>query len=358
MNRSNRRKPVLLVLIVHWFLKSTGDSLSATKEYNPSNMNTMTKENSQNWLIGIGLANVFWVLGEITADWYPLLRAKALINNNKKIRTIYITCIFYNLVKVFNIIHFFYQYYSVNQVNDKKSKNHKMTEFGISWWIVVLVTQISSFCYDLSIIICLRRNLFNQLNPQEKNTFIEKFKRISEFRIYFSMTATILFTPILLLYIIFVLGYSLKHNGTIPFNDDSMDSLRRVVITFNFTLMYIDQILLRYYVRRNNMSKSVGSSSRSKSYTPHSEPLISKEEEEPTLLDEYPIINQPLNKSDNIENQYKPYFTLESTSSSTQNPNTIDINYYSSQYTNVKTNHNLNISGPSHINNNIYQYNM
>ncbi|OUM70542.1 hypothetical protein PIROE2DRAFT_1428 [Piromyces sp. E2] len=317
MNKKNWKRPVMLVLFVHWLLRSTGDALTTTMEYVPSDMNSMSNENSQNWLVGIGIANIFWITGEIAGDWYALLRTRAIINNKKKLIPVYITCIIFNLIKVFSIFHFFYQFSNVNQGNDG---NQNMTQFGLSWWILVAVIQASSFLYDLSVILCLKQNLFKQLKSYSlgKNSFIERFKKISEFRIVFSMLANISFFPIILLYIFFVLRYSLKNDSSVPFDDDSMEVIRKTVINVNFTLMYIDQILLKCYVKRDNNNNNNLTSS-TKSYTPYSESLVSKTVEKSTF-NESSLNKKSLNKKPKPIISHTDYLNI-----SNQSDNTIHI---------------------------------
>jgi len=346
----------MLILLFHWILRSTGDALTNTMEYVPSNMNTMSNDNRQNWFVGIGIANIFWIIGEICGDWYPLMRTKAIINNKEKIKRVYITCFIYNMIKIFSIFHFFYQFYNVNQ-ND--NENQSMTKFGLYWWIVVAVTQISSLCYDLSVIICLKQNLFNQLHSYSlgKNSFIERFKRISEFRIVFSMAANIIFFPIILLYIVFVLKYSLNNKSSVPFDDDSMEVVRKVVINVNYTLMYIDQILLKCYVKRNNNTTKNNKSLISSTHSSNN--LITYSElkyEDKNKYFETPVINKAINtirKPDNIiniENYYQPKLNITNNFSNSFKNDNID-NYYNKPIVNYK----MNISGSPHFNE--YNYN-
>ncbi|ORX47649.1 hypothetical protein BCR36DRAFT_584749 [Piromyces finnis] len=285
----------------------------------------MTSDNKQNWFVGIGIANIFWIIGEIIGDWYPLLRTKAIINNEKKIRMVYLTCAVYNIIKVFSVFHFFYQFFNITKShdyqNDGDSGSQSMTKFGLSWWILITITQISSFFYDLSIIICLKQNLFNQLHDFSlgKNSFVERFKRISEFRIVISMLATMIFLPVILLYIIFVLKYSLDGKHSIPFDDDSMESIRKVVIGVNYSLMYIDQILLKCYVKRNTTNNNDNNNpsyetSSSKiysksipSFSDYPEPSLKISPENKKyyeLTHKYHTLHEPQDNIINIENYY------------------------------------------------------
>ncbi|OUM70543.1 hypothetical protein PIROE2DRAFT_1429 [Piromyces sp. E2] len=275
MNSKNWKRPVMLILIVHWFLRSTGDLISKytkieTKPYFPDRV-----------FVGIGIANVFWMAGEMVGDWYLYVRTKALINDKTKLRISFYLCIIYNLIKIFSIYNFFYEHkQSVDQMNAmiKMMQEHpelaaaggagapqQNTTYGLRWWYIVTSIQSASFFYDLSVIICLKKNLFNRLHDSTfgKGSFVDKFIRVSEYRIFVSMIATLIFLPILLTYIVFLVKFSHANQ----MDDASMDSIRQAILNINFTLMYIDQILLKSYVNReknktyNNLSSSKNKSS-------------------------------------------------------------------------------------------------
>jgi len=274
MNSKNWKRPIMLILILHWFLRSTGDLINYY-------MNIETIDMFPNRVyVGIGWATVFWMAGEMIGDWYLYVRTKALINDKGKLRFSLYTCIVYNFIKVFSIYNFFYEHnrdVKAMQEMIKMIQEHpelaatagqqqqQNTTYGLRWWYIVAGIQTASFLYDLSVIICLRKNLFKRLQDSTfgKGSFVDKFIRVSEYRIILSMIATVIFLPILLVYIVFLIVYS-KQN---QMNDETMDSVRQAVLNINFTLMYIDQILLKCYVNReksktyNNLSSSKNKSS-------------------------------------------------------------------------------------------------
>jgi len=243
MNRKNWKRPIMLLLIVHWMFRSTGDLLNKTFYLNIGSY-------TQNMYIGYALANIFWCCGEIIGDWYPLIRTRAIINHKKKIRIVYVTCAFYNLTKICSILYNFYEISILLSNPDE----HQIMENDLKRWTVMASIQIGSFLYDLSVILCLKQNLFDQLNhcrSSLKNTFTEKFKRISEFRIFLSMAATLTFLPIILIFIFFIFK-SIEANKSSLLSTETIENIRRVVIDINFNLIYIDQILLKYYASNNN----------------------------------------------------------------------------------------------------------
>jgi len=238
MNKRSWRKPILMLLTVHWIFRSTGDLLNKTM-YLSNNYYPITKESAHIWYRGTAIANIFWSGGEIIGDWYPLLRTRAIINNRRKIRVVFLTCFLYNMAKVCSVTHYFIEI-------PRQIENPNMTEYSVRWYYVVAAIQVTSFIYDLSVIVCLRQNLFDQLKfyKSEKNTFIERFKKISELRIIISMISSLCFLPIILTLIYF---YFKTKTFDVYINTEN---IRRRLIEINFNMIYIDQILLLSYVGR------------------------------------------------------------------------------------------------------------
>ncbi|OUM70537.1 hypothetical protein PIROE2DRAFT_1422 [Piromyces sp. E2] len=255
MNRKNWKRPIMLLLIVHWLFRSTGDMLNKSMDISPG-------FTPKNMYVGAAIANVFWCVGEIIGDWYPLLRTKAIVNNKNKVRVVFVTCGIYNFTKIVEIAFYFIE---VPLLLYSKDPN-VYTEYNLRWWTVVAAIQTASFMYDLSVILCLKHNLFNQLKYYKssvKNTFVERFKRISEFRILLSMSVTLMFLPLILVFIFFIFR-SIKNNDSTPLATDNIELMRRAIIDINFNLIYIDQILLRCYVDNDKARKTMNSSSNTK----------------------------------------------------------------------------------------------
>ncbi|KAG4104470.1 hypothetical protein H8356DRAFT_1369857 [Neocallimastix lanati (nom. inval.)] len=257
VNKGNWKRPVIIVLILHWLFRSMGDFITNHRDLLPRKFNQWPYSN-EGWTIPFGVAGIFWYSSEIIGDWYPLLRTKAIVSNSKKIVMIYVICIFYNLVKVaqfFNNITFI----PFKEVNGEPSDISYFQDFGthaIRQWGIVILQLIVSFIYDLAVIRTFKTQIFNKIKNDmlKKNTFITNFKFISEYRIKFSMMATIVSFP-------FIFGFSFlcvsqminRRKGEIPM--ESAEIIRQCVLNINYTLMYIDQILLRFFVDRNNRSK-------------------------------------------------------------------------------------------------------
>lgn len=264
-NYKNWNRPVILILVFHWILRSIGDLLNNTFSLMPWAPDTYWPYTNQAWLVCCAIANVFWLSGEIIGDWYPYLRTKAVTNNHRKVRLVLMMCIVYNLVKIGNIYCYFSDYPIDLRLRDEKGNLIKdIAKFKIKWWSIEIVLQIVSFLYDLSVIYALKACLFNKLKEYKSvsgNTFLSKFKQISEYRIILSMAASIIFLPFVIVFVIYVVT-KYKDKSTLSYipSDETVDYLRRVVLNFNYTLMYIDQILLKSYTEKQRTLYKIGSS--------------------------------------------------------------------------------------------------
>jgi len=263
-NKKNWKRPISLVLILHYLFRATGNFLRYTMELRKTEKNTYWPYSTTNWYISLALANVFYLTGEIIGDWYPLLRTKAVTNNGKYMKLVYFTCIIYNLVKVYGMYVYFMDYPMDLRITDENNQPvNDMIIYRIRWWSTIAVLQVASFFYDLSIIIALKNNLFDKLKDyQNEGTFLDKFKQISELRIFTSMIMSILFFPFVIVFVVTLRNeYDRKRANFIP-SDNGIEQLRQVVLGINFTFMYIDQILLKFYSERNKSSVSNHSKSK------------------------------------------------------------------------------------------------
>jgi len=266
LNKKNWKKPINIILILHWFLKATGDLLRNTMQLRTKEPDKRWPFSNTNWLISNAIAHIFWLTGEMVGDWYPLLRTKAVVNDTKKMYPVYITCILFNLTKVFGMISFFIDY-PIDLRKMDKEKNigiYDIYIFNIWWWSAVCAINVMSCLYDTSVIIALRSCLFNQLKKykiNKVNPMFENFKQISEYRIIISMLAAFLFLPFAVMFTSFVVyEYKNKAYNKLIKSDTEIEQFRNIVLNFNYTLMYIDQILLRHYV--NNKEKTIIMKSR------------------------------------------------------------------------------------------------
>ena len=256
LNRKDWKRPVILILILYWFLQSTGDVLQCYMKFSNIDYYDAKKiywpYTIKNWYISNATAYLFWESGEIIADWYPLLRTKALVQNNRKIKPIYYTCILYNIVKAILIaVNFIFVPTTLDQ-NDTKFYEEMLKYKIIFWWVIVAI-QIISFIYDILVMLALKNNLFDKLETlkQKSSGFLEKFKQISEFRIFISLIISIIFLPCAI-YQVCLYIYLRKYQFVDARKmNDPVEFLRILILRFVYSFMYIDQILLRFYIKKN-----------------------------------------------------------------------------------------------------------
>ncbi|KAG4093318.1 hypothetical protein H8356DRAFT_1403539 [Neocallimastix lanati (nom. inval.)] len=274
LNSQNLRKPIILILFAHFFIRYLGDLFYQTQYILPTDKAKYSWPSSMTiWYVSYGVGNIFFSLGEIIGDWYPLLRTKAVANNGKKVKFVYATCILYNLSKILGMFCYFYDidltYLDGGLINPKTAI------FKIRWWSIIALIQVTSCIYDISVIYALKACLFNRLKEFKnsgRHNFLEKFQRISEFRIVVSMAISLIFLPFVFFFVYVNMNSCQKSPEKCDFSIDfSLENIRRVVICLNYNFMFIDQILLRRYAERSNQrlktisSKSINYNNKSKS---------------------------------------------------------------------------------------------
>ncbi|KAG4102036.1 hypothetical protein H8356DRAFT_1653289 [Neocallimastix lanati (nom. inval.)] len=260
-HKKKRKRPVIFVLLGHYLFRSLGSFLQYWIEIRPRGTNSIWPYTYSNWYYFYAPSNVFSLLGEIIGDWYPLIRTKAVTNNKRNIKIITCLCILYNLVKVYGMLCFFSDYpIDLRRFDEKHKEVNGTITFKIRWWGTVIAIQIVSLFYDLSVIYSLKSGLFDKLKNLRKynnNSFIEKFKHVSEFRIILSMSASLLFLPFIIMFVISLYNEYTHGKNPAKINlETQIEQLRQTVLSVNFTFMYIDQILLRCFVERNRQPKS------------------------------------------------------------------------------------------------------
>jgi len=380
INRRNWKKPVIIVLLIHYILRSSCDFVKGIVDLKATIKSDKHWPYHENVWYLYGISMSLSLLGEIVGDWYPLLRTKAVIKNSsnkKKLMFVYITCIFYNITKIFGIYCYFMKIpMNLNVIDDQGKQVKDKLRFYVYWWTAVLTMQIASFFYDLSVIYALNTCLFkkiklfdtinnynrnnysmsvsnnsmnnngngndkNNYHTQEKRnrySFLEKFKHISELRIIISMAASIVFVPFLVIFVT-ILIKELRH-GEDPTKmkyNMPIEQFRNVVISINFTFMYIDQILMKSYVAKGY------NTSRNKSLT-HFTNFTSSHHSYNKIL------NISQNQNETFKCDYDPYNSILSPESAvTLAYNETDLNINGKR---INTSYNdFNNSSTSFINN-------
>ncbi|OUM59625.1 hypothetical protein PIROE2DRAFT_14769 [Piromyces sp. E2] len=122
--------------------------------------------------------------------------------------------------------------------------------------IVILAIQVASIIYDLVIVYYLKNKFFKKCkNNTElvKNNFIEKLKITSEYRIVVSIMVSCILLPIGILFYL----EGPKEKERVLF--ETLFDYRNTLIYFNYYIMYVDQILLRFYAERNSPKFKISS---------------------------------------------------------------------------------------------------
>ncbi|ORX47664.1 hypothetical protein BCR36DRAFT_295162 [Piromyces finnis] len=198
--------------------------------------------------------NTFLIIYSVVGDWYPTLRTKAVIKNKRSIKFVYAACLIYNALKIYCF-----------------SKMYSKEMFRISFDDYQLIV-IGSIIYDITILYVMRKNLFNRTNMNNskmlKNSFMERFKQTSEYRIYCSIIVSLFLIPMIILYHIYkyILNKNVDRdqfgNGIAPLLQTYLD----IVLSFNYYIIFIDQILLKFYVKRKDSNYKISSHSITSSY--------------------------------------------------------------------------------------------
>eukprot|EP00833_Pecoramyces_ruminatium_P002646 jgi/Orpsp1_1/1176678/evm.model.c7180000058574.1 len=255
LHKFNFKKPVVKIVLGHFLIRSTGDVLdkfgqllsmyyinsAVTDEYGTSYTCSVSGNmHPLRWFITRQLGTVFWYVGEIIGDWYPLLRTKAVIRDKKSLYFVYFSCGIFNLSKIALII--LHWSLSPTQLYDENGvyELERVNIFYFRYWIIQLIIIYASVFYDFSVYFVLKKNIFNE--SHSNFGFIKKFKSISEYRIFISSIVSIIFLPIVSITIILKYYYYFKYNYTnLNF---SFDEIRQSIANVQYYMIFIDQILL------------------------------------------------------------------------------------------------------------------
>jgi len=278
LHKFNFKKPVMKIILIHFILRTLGDIIdklgdlfnhyysnipildasgkvigNSCKYDSPS-----TEMHPFKWFLTRQIGCIFWCLGEIVADWYPLLRTKAVARDTS-IKIIYFTCGLFNLSKVMLILYHYAlsptKLYDKNGAYDKS----RVDLFYFTYWIIQLIIIYTSVVYDYSVYYVIKKSI-SRLNQMEHG-FLKKFKSISEFRILVSAIVCIIFLPIVSVTIMIKYYYYYKYGyHNLEF---SFDEIRQSINNVQYFMIFIDQILL---LSSSNKSSKISMSS-SNSYS-------------------------------------------------------------------------------------------
>lgn len=256
LHKFNFKKPVMKLLLGHLILRCCGNILEElgnlfpnyySYHQNGDNKNEYHCEcnggsstlNPFRWILTRFLGTFCWYTGEIIADWYPLIRTKAIVKN-KSIWIVYITCALFNLTKIFLIIfHFSMDPTKLYDLSTGRFKKQIIDNFYINYWVVQLIIIYASVLYELSVYIVLKKNFFKV--TKYDNGFFKNFKSLSEYRILVTAIITAIFLPIASIALFLKLYFIIVKNKNLEFE---FETLRLSIANLQYYMIFIDQILL------------------------------------------------------------------------------------------------------------------
>jgi len=241
LNRKKLNRPIIYLMFFFWLLAYFGDQCTNISFFFVKRSYTLYNINTVLYFI----STFFYFSSEIVGDWYLLLRTKA-ISANKKMPLLYITCILFNLSKIGGIISYIYDY---------------IIQYPNFLYIKVLfIIQIFSLFYDLSNIYYLKKSIFKKYKiykNEKKNNFLMKIKYLSEYRLFVSIILSLFL--VLFMALSFILYINNKNNKSNIFYYNNPLYIRSMVVSYNYYIMFIDQILLRFFTERNNPNYKITS---------------------------------------------------------------------------------------------------
>jgi len=264
IHRNNWKHSIIYILLFHYIFRAIGDTLRAFSHAYPVKKvsSTIWPYSKTRFYIGSIAALIFWMIGEIIGDWYPTVRACKIVHTKKKKYMLKISCILYNITKLMTIVIYFHfgknmKFKEDTGVEDVKYFNSIMRY----WWVMVIIISIFCLINDICVIYALQTEVFNKIKTLNGRTkgFVEMFKQVSELRIIISMIISIIFLVVIIPIIIIKFSESKVETKQVRnvFDQFNINLIREAVIYFNHTMMYIDQILLKYITTFPNKKNRV-----------------------------------------------------------------------------------------------------
>jgi len=194
------------------------------------------------WLLTRQIGNIFWYSGEIAGDWYPLLRTRAVAREQKSIWFVYITCGLFNLSKIALIILHWTQLPTRLYDNNGAFDEAKKDRFYNVYWIFQGLVVLSSFIYDLTVYLVLKRQIFSKTKADFG--FLKKFRSISEYRMAISAFIGVIGLPIVSISLFFKFYFLMKDSNGYSALNFSFEDIRLLISNVQYYMIFIDQILL------------------------------------------------------------------------------------------------------------------
>ncbi|ORX65293.1 hypothetical protein BCR32DRAFT_286584 [Anaeromyces robustus] len=259
LHKFDFRKPVMRIILGHLVIRCMGNVLEVYGEtYNTYYFNKKVKDSFGNeylvcdsyadvnthpfrWFLTRQIGTICWYLGEIIADWYPLLRTKAIVKQ-KQMHSVYFTCALFNLSKILLIVY----HLSRNPTKfynpvDGTFNEFKKEKFSAYYWSIQLTIIVTSIIYECSIFFTLKKCVFEitDLNMG----IMKKFKVLSEYRILSSAFVAMVCLPFICIAIIIQYYYFFFHKPPILM-EVQFETVRQAIANVQYFMIFIDQLLL------------------------------------------------------------------------------------------------------------------
>ncbi|OUM64038.1 hypothetical protein PIROE2DRAFT_9354, partial [Piromyces sp. E2] len=207
------------------------------------------------WFFTRQIGTVCWYFGEMIADWYPLIRTKA-VTKDRSIWYVYLSCGLFNLAKLTLILYHFTlrpdKLYDVNGAFNGQLVN----DFYFTYWIIQLSIIYTSLIYDFTVFFVLKREL-NEMGHADFG-FLKKFRSVSEFRILISIIISIAFLPICSITIILKFYY--RNKKGFQNLDFTFEDIRTLIANVQYYMIFIDQLLLLHLKNESSINTTNASS--------------------------------------------------------------------------------------------------
>jgi len=222
------------------------------------------------WFVTRYFGTILWYVGEMAVDWYPLLRTKAVVKDERSIKYVYLACGIFNFTKILLILYHFTlspkEIYNENGVYD----DNRIKNFYYYYWMIQLSIIYSSFIYELTVFMVLKKNIFNKLKTE--NGFLKKFRSISEYRIFFTAAISVTLLPAISVSVILHCMFYAKN---IYQNiDTTFEDIRKIIANVEYYMIYIDQILLLYAKEKTSLDNPSSPNTNSSGINPNSTLLL------------------------------------------------------------------------------------
>ncbi|ORX77887.1 hypothetical protein BCR32DRAFT_295351 [Anaeromyces robustus] len=362
INGKNFKNQEIIIVFLHWFLKSTGNLLEGVGYLLPvseyEKIHNYWPYNANRWLIGKAIASVFLISGEIIGDLYMYIRTRALTPpDNKKVNIVFIVCFVYNTVKIIEI----YSFFSIvpadcRSIDENGKAINKLLPYAVIWWVSVMISSVTCFFYNLFVIFALKSNLSKRIRNSESHiyhSFSKKFKLFSELRIIISMILTLILLPLVITVVYEMSYYAINDPENIKYIDP--EPLRKSILDINYCFMYIDQILICYIRKNSEIGIGPLNSLRNSKLDYYSIDTFSSN------TNDYNINNHHNNHSKNIQSQMLSYTNSDYAIPITPNSMTFDnyntVNDNDNGYNDDNDDNNNNNISKNYIKNSLYRRN-